>query len=315
MYLCSDGPRTQLYNISLFLTRSKQWMPHIRHLPPQKSHWNLGYILWKVELLFENFRFITASIWRVDWHIYPHQTWHLPVTWTETVIPCFEIPSTGSKFAHQWHQQSTVYTLSTWILVAWASWPAQFSITAYSLLYLLLLQYLCSHVVSYLQKEHNTFPSSFGYLYALSDNSIWSEVSVMTIEHTRVITTQCSLVQQITTKFPMKIPNWTVLHVQHRGHCCIKFLLRDLVELTNRLYCHYHIDTLINRLPVMMTPIGSKELNTKTWTVQTNRQETRMPFSRGPTSHLPIESKTLTIWPSDDLDLVYDFDLRQVKLS
>ena len=40
-----------------------------------------------------------------------------------------------------------------------------------------------------------------------------------------------------------------------------------------------------------------------------------MAFSRRPTSHLLIESQMLTIWPWYDLDLIYDLDLRQLKLS
>ena len=43
--------------------------------------------------------------------------------------------------------------------------------------------------------------------------------------------------------------------------------------------------------------------------------KTRMPFSRRPTSYLPIESQTPMIWPWYDLDLIYDLDLRQVKPS
>ena len=42
---------------------------------------------------------------------------------------------------------------------------------------------------------------------------------------------------------------------------------------------------------------------------------TRIPFSRRPTPHLSMESQTLTIWPWYDLDLIYDLDIRQVKLS
>ena len=47
---------------------------------------------------------------------------------------------------------------------------------------------------------------------------------------------------------------------------------------------------------------------------------TRMPFSWMPTSRLPIESQTLTIWPWEwlwpwcNLDLIYDLEIRQVKL-
>ena len=47
---------------------------------------------------------------------------------------------------------------------------------------------------------------------------------------------------------------------------------------------------------------------------------TRMPFSRRPTSRLPIESHTYNLtleWPWSwyDLDLIYDLGLRQIKLS
>ena len=34
-----------------------------------------------------------------------------------------------------------------------------------------------------------------------------------------------------------------------------------------------------------------------------------MPFSRRPTSHGPIKRQTLTSWPWNDLDLVYNLDL------
>ena len=40
---------------------------------------------------------------------------------------------------------------------------------------------------------------------------------------------------------------------------CVKSLPRELVQLTNRLHC----DAFMNTLPVMKTPIGLKEFNTK----------------------------------------------------
>ena len=40
---------------------------------------------------------------------------------------------------------------------------------------------------------------------------------------------------------------------------------------------------------------------------------TRMPFNRRPISCLLIETQTFTIWRWDDLDLVYDLDVRHVK--
>ena len=41
-----------------------------------------------------------------------------------------------------------------------------------------------------------------------------------------------------------------------------KFLLRDLAALTNSIYCNSQRGTLMNRFPVTMTPIGSKEFPT-----------------------------------------------------
>ena len=38
-----------------------------------------------------------------------------------------------------------------------------------------------------------------------------------------------------------------------------KFLLRDLAVLTNNIYCISQLGALVNRLPVMMTPIGWRE--------------------------------------------------------
>ena len=41
-----------------------------------------------------------------------------------------------------------------------------------------------------------------------------------------------------------------------------KFLLRYLAALTNSIYCTSQRGTLINRRPVMMTPIGCREFPT-----------------------------------------------------
>ena len=49
---------------------------------------------------------------------------------------------------------------------------------------------------------------SFRYLHALSDNSIWSEVSVVTINHIRTITTQCSLSCKLLLNSAVKIFQW-----------------------------------------------------------------------------------------------------------
>ena len=54
------------------------------------------------------------------------------------------------------------------------------------------------------------------------------------------------------------------------GHCCAKFLLRDLAELIDRMFCYSQRETLMKRVPVMMTPIGMKEFNTEAWTVVWN---------------------------------------------
>ena len=41
-----------------------------------------------------------------------------------------------------------------------------------------------------------------------------------------------------------------------------KFLLRDLAALTNSIYCNSQCGPLMNRFPVMMTPIGWRKFPT-----------------------------------------------------
>ena len=50
---------------------------------------------------------------------------------------------------------------------------------------------------------------------------------------------------------------------------CVKFLLCDLVVLTNRLHCNCQCEAFINRLAFTMVLIGLKELKTKTELQQT----------------------------------------------
>ena len=42
-----------------------------------------------------------------------------------------------------------------------------------------------------------------------------------------------------------------------------KFLLHELTELTNRLFCNSQRERLMNEFPVMMAPIIWEEFNTK----------------------------------------------------
>ena len=44
-----------------------------------------------------------------------------------------------------------------------------------------------------------------------------------------------------------------------------KLLLRDLATLTNNIYCNSQRGALMNRFPVMMTPIGWREFPTIFW--------------------------------------------------
>ena len=46
-----------------------------------------------------------------------------------------------------------------------------------------------------------------------------------------------------------------------------KFSLRDLAALTNRSYCISQHGALVNRFPVMMTPIGWSKFPTIVWSV------------------------------------------------
>ena len=48
--------------------------------------------------------------------------------------------------------------------------------------------------------------------------------------------------------------NWS------RGQVCVKFLLHNLAELTNRIHCNSQREALMNRFPVMIMPIGQREL-------------------------------------------------------
>ena len=47
----------------------------------------------------------------------------------------------------------------------------------------------------------------------------------------------------------------------------VKFWLCERPQLTNRFHCNTERETLMNRLPVLMMPIGEKEFNTKAWAV------------------------------------------------
>ena len=49
------------------------------------------------------------------------------------------------------------------------------------------------------------------------------------------------------------------------GEKCGKFFLQELAKLTNRLHSNSQCESLINGLPVMMTPIGWKELISRFW--------------------------------------------------
>ena len=61
-------------------------------------------------------------------------------------------------------------------------------------------------------------------------------------------------------------PNTQCLHGpgrKHRVHFCVKFLLLDLVELTNSIHFSSQHEAFLNRLPIMMTPIGFKTFDAK----------------------------------------------------
>ena len=51
-------------------------------------------------------------------------------------------------------------------------------------------------------------------------------------------------------------------HITNRSENTGKFLLRDLAALTNSIYCKSQHGALMNRFPVMITPIGWKEFPT-----------------------------------------------------
>ena len=52
-------------------------------------------------------------------------------------------------------------------------------------------------------------------------------------------------------------------HCEESSENCLNFLLHELTELTDGLHCNSQYEALMSWLPVMMTPIGQKEFNTK----------------------------------------------------
>ena len=56
---------------------------------------------------------------------------------------------------------------------------------------------------------------------------------------------------------------YTGQKIRHRGQFCVTFLLRLPAEVINTLICNSQNEAVMNRLPVMMMPIGQKEFNMK----------------------------------------------------
>ena len=74
-------------------------------------------------------------------------------------------------------------------------------------------------------------------------------------------------------------------HLPNRSENTGEFLLRDLAKLTNSIYCYSQHGGLMNRFPVMITPISWREFPTIFW----SEKVTHLQFDLGMTLAL--------VWP------------------
>lgn len=73
----------------------------------------------------------------------------------------------------------------------------------------------------------------------------------------------CNIEEQKRSWKMQLVENWKVTTVVNIAENCVKFLFRELAELTNRLICNSQRKALMNKLSFMMILTGQKELTQK----------------------------------------------------